>query len=86
VWCYTGPHVRADEILEPVRTFGSPLLDAAADAVHRAAKRLRRPLPGRLQDRVRDSYRGNHDRLARIKGRYDPDNTFRINQNIQPAR
>jgi hypothetical protein len=27
VWCYTGPHARADEILEPVRTFGSPLLD-----------------------------------------------------------
>ena len=23
----TGPHARADEILEPVRTFGSPLLD-----------------------------------------------------------
>src|SRR5689334_11804470 len=27
VWCYAGPHARADEILEPVRTFGSPLLD-----------------------------------------------------------
>lgn len=26
VWCYTGPHDRADEVLEPVRTFGSPLL------------------------------------------------------------
>ena len=26
VWCYTGPHDKADEVLEPVRTFGSPLL------------------------------------------------------------
>ena len=26
VWCYTGPHDRADEVLEPVRTYGSPLL------------------------------------------------------------
>jgi FAD/FMN-containing dehydrogenase len=26
VWCYTGPHDRADEVLAPVRTFGSPLL------------------------------------------------------------
>ncbi|GAA4474492.1 FAD-binding oxidoreductase [Rhodococcus olei] len=26
VWCYTGPHDRADEVLEPIRTFGDPLL------------------------------------------------------------
>jgi FAD/FMN-containing dehydrogenase len=26
VWCYTGPHDRADKILEPVTSFGSPLL------------------------------------------------------------
>jgi len=26
VWCYTGPHERADEVLAPVRDFGSPLL------------------------------------------------------------
>jgi len=38
------------------------------------------------QDRIRASYRGNYDRLARIKERYDPDNTFHINQNIEPAR
>ena len=37
------------------------------------------------QDRVRASYRGNYDRLAQIKDRYDPGNTFHINQNIQPA-
>ena len=37
------------------------------------------------QDRVKASYRGNYARLAEIKDRYDPDNTFHINQNIQPA-
>ena len=26
IWCYTGPHDKADEVLEPVRSFGSPLL------------------------------------------------------------
>ena len=37
------------------------------------------------QERVRASYRGNYDRLARVKAEYDPDNVFRVNQNIQPA-
>ncbi|MCD2195372.1 FAD-binding oxidoreductase [Actinomycetospora endophytica] len=27
VWCYTGPHDRADEVLAPIRGFGSPLVD-----------------------------------------------------------
>jgi len=37
------------------------------------------------QDRVRAAYRGNYDRLAKVKNRYDPENIFHINQNIQPA-
>jgi FAD/FMN-containing dehydrogenase len=26
VWCYTGPHDRADEVLEPIKSYGSPLV------------------------------------------------------------
>jgi FAD/FMN-containing dehydrogenase len=192
VWCYTGPHNRAEEVLGPVRTYGSPLLvgvqpmpftvlqsafdglypaglqwywkadffneisDAAIDVhvkygaqlptghstmhmypIDGAASRVPAdatafayrdggwagvivgvdPDPANAdrisrwaqdyweelhptsagggyvnflmnegQDRVRASYRGNYDRLARVKHRYDPDNVFHVNQNIQPAR
>ena len=37
------------------------------------------------QDRIESSYRGNYQRLAQVKNRYDPDNIFHINQNILPA-
>jgi FAD/FMN-containing dehydrogenase len=193
VWCYTGPHAKAGEVLEPVRSFGSPLIDGLqpmpftvlqsvfdalypaglqwywksdffphisdeAIAVHLkygaqlptghstmhlypidgAASRVADdatafpyrdggwagvivgvdPDPANAgiitrwardywhdlhptaavgggyvnfqmdegQDRVRESYRGNYERLARIKERYDPDNFFHVNQNIHPAR
>jgi FAD/FMN-containing dehydrogenase len=36
-------------------------------------------------DRVRGMYGANYDRLARIKAQYDPDNVFRVNQNVAPA-
>ena len=37
------------------------------------------------QDRVKASYRDNYARLASLKKKYDPQNLFRINQNIKPA-
>lgn len=37
------------------------------------------------QDRIKASYRDNFKRLVRIKTKYDPDNLFRVNQNIKPA-
>jgi FAD/FMN-containing dehydrogenase len=35
-------------------------------------------------DRVKATYRDNYDRLLEIKRKYDPNNFFRINQNITP--
>ena len=37
------------------------------------------------QNRVKDSYRDNYERLAAVKTKYDPNNLFRVNQNIHPA-
>jgi FAD/FMN-containing dehydrogenase len=38
------------------------------------------------QERVKATYRDNYERLTRAKAQYDPDNAFRVNQNIKPAR
>ncbi len=38
------------------------------------------------EDRIRATYGKNYARLAKIKKRYDPNNLFRVNQNIKPAR
>jgi hypothetical protein len=37
------------------------------------------------QERVRMSYRDSYGRLAEAKARFDPENIFRVNQNIRPS-
>jgi hypothetical protein len=37
------------------------------------------------EERIRATYRGNYQRLAAIKAKYDPENFFRVNQNIRPV-
>lgn len=37
------------------------------------------------QDRVRDAYGTNYERLVALKARYDPTNFFRMNHNVRPG-
>jgi FAD/FMN-containing dehydrogenase len=37
------------------------------------------------EERVREAYGDNYSRAAQLKTKYDPENVFRLNQNIKPA-
>jgi hypothetical protein len=42
-------------------------------------------MDGEGEERIRASYGENYDQLARVKAKYDPENFFRVNQNIRPS-
>jgi FAD/FMN-containing dehydrogenase len=37
------------------------------------------------EERVKKTYGDNYEQLVAIKKKYDPDNFFRVNQNIKPS-
>jgi hypothetical protein len=38
------------------------------------------------EDRVKATYRGHYNKLVEVKTKYDPNNLFRVNQNVAPVR
>jgi hypothetical protein len=36
------------------------------------------------QERVKATYRDNYERLVKIRDKYEPNNLFRVNQNVKP--
>jgi Berberine and berberine like len=74
--------------------------DASADELHiawiRSLFQMLRPamrpgvyvnfMSGDEQDRVPEAYRRRWERMVAIKTQYDPDNFFRLNQNVRPQK
>jgi len=77
VW--TDPAMTEENIAWTRKTY------AAAEPYLSAGRWLNYMADDEPIDAVKAAYGRNYDRLAEIKRRYDPENLFRLNQNIQPV-
>jgi FAD/FMN-containing dehydrogenase len=87
------PHRDADYLFHPIAMWQHASDDERLIAASRAFCESMRPfatggayLNFTPEDRVRDAYGEKYARLVALKDRYDPDNLFRLNQNIAPSR
>jgi FAD/FMN-containing dehydrogenase len=87
-------HRDAQYLFHPITMWQEPSDDERLIAASRAFCEAMRPystggayLNFTPEDRVRDAYGAEkYARLQVLKDRYDPDNLFRLNQNIKPSR
>jgi FAD/FMN-containing dehydrogenase len=88
-------HREADYLLHPISIWEDPADDERVIAANRAFADAMRPFTTGAAylnftpeaDRVRGAYgEEKYARLVALKDKYDPDNLFRLNQNISPSR
>jgi FAD/FMN-containing dehydrogenase len=87
-------HREADYLFHPISVWDDPADDERLIAANRAFCQAMRPhttggayLNFSPEARVRDAYgAAKHERLVELKDRYDPENLFRLNQNIEPSK
>jgi FAD/FMN-containing dehydrogenase len=87
-------HRDANYMLHPITMWQAAADDARLIAASRAFCDTMRPFASggaylnfTAEDRVRDAYGATtYARLVELKDRYDPENLFRLNQNIKPSR
>jgi FAD/FMN-containing dehydrogenase len=87
-------HRDAAYLFHPISVWSDPKDDERVIAQNRAFAEAMRPFASGAAylnftpeaDRVRDAYGAQkYARLVQLKNRYDPDNLFRLNQNIPPS-
>jgi hypothetical protein len=87
-------HRDAEYMFHPITVWQHPERDERLIAATRAFCEAMRPfttggvyLNFTPENRVRDAYgAAKYERLVAVKDRYDPENLFRLNQNIAPSR